>query len=271
MSLKSIGWCVLYCILAVSGPGIFVWGVLACGIGWCLPGNRKRHAKVGFECVVLGLGVPLLAGQLLTLLAPPPSQAFSINNNAGMEPLRNELKVLMAEATRLENEYDNQVSVAFGDGTLQPERLNTAENIDAALSKLTRLQDLTDDHEKQICGSLQALPDRIERLPADAKIKQQFVDSYRESLPGNLLRIRSYFANEHQWFAAENQVLYFLKSRLGHFEVKDGAFLFDNPDDVKTYNADVQLLQELAKKEQQLHNELVSPTALKQFKDFLNG
>src|SRR5208282_4727411 len=110
MSLRSIGWCVLCCVLAVSLPVAFVWGILASGIGCCLPGNRKRHAKTGFEYGVLVTAVLLLSGQLLA--SPPPSSLSA----GDTKRVRDEAKAFMAEAMPLANEFNAQILAIWGNG-----------------------------------------------------------------------------------------------------------------------------------------------------------
>jgi hypothetical protein len=248
------------------GVSLFVvvfWGLVACGFGWCLPGNRMKHAKTGFDSGVLIITALLLYGRFV-----PSPQSVSASDT---EQLRSAAKTFMAEAMPSVNQFNAQMSAIWGNGILQPKNLDTKEKIDSARSMVAQSQKLCAEYEQKICHQIEAWPEYLQALPIDSSAKSSLVAACRIKVTSVLATEHAMFDTHRQFHATVIDELNFLESRLGHFEVKNGIILFENETDLEKYNSEIQMIQRLAEKIQQLRSELASPADSKEFKEFLNG
>jgi hypothetical protein len=171
---------------------------------------------------------------------------------ADLKVLLTEVQKFQAEANAKGVEFQNRTAAILGDGILQPSKLDTKEKIVAAKSKLAQLGALIDARDADMDAMYDGMLDRFNALPIGQDMKRGAIQGYQANVEKGKSALHEITDTERQFVAASNELVDFLQSRLGNFEVKGSKILFADGADVTTYNEKSGKIQELVAKEQSL-------------------
>ncbi len=159
---------------------------------------------------------------------------------------------LFANVNEQNQDYQNSVAQLCGDGLFQANKLDTADKIVSARAKLARLRVLVNDFEKNRLKLLDDAPARIAALPISAESKASALSGYEQNVGKTRDFVEQLGNVDGQFVVKSEQLLDFMRSRLGTFKVTKEVPYFSSDADVSQYNAIIAQLGELITKEQQI-------------------
>ncbi len=147
------------------------------------------------------------------------------------------LQGFFTDAKKLGDAYTANIAKIASGGLIQPAQLDSSEKIAAAKAKLTQLSALVEAHQKDCDALFTSLPQRVSQLNISEAMKGGFVEGAQKGLGKTRDLLNQLTAQDRQFVIEGQSLADFMKSRLGHFEVKNGKALFENAADVAQFNA----------------------------------
>jgi hypothetical protein len=173
------------------------------------------------------------------------------------------MKVLQRHFQQLTSDFskmNQEMESLHLETVLQGEGLKDLSHINQGQATLQSLLAILDRYEELFRQRQEGMVNEVNASEMSDSIKREFLSGFNQSKESGLQQLGEFFNIEREFVAKADDLLNFVRSRIGHYRLAGSNIRFNSSSDAQVFNAHVQQIQLIARQEDDWHSRMRAAT-----------
>lgn len=169
-------------------------------------------------------------------------------------------KELLSKIALLRNSYLAELASVGWNNLLSMERLEQDPNLEKTKAIVQNGKKVVEKYKSKIFSLLDNAPKDIDKLNMSEEKKLQFASGFRKGLAASNAKVKAVWDLETKVTVEFENLIGILDSKKGSWFIKDKQIVFENDNDLNTFNSCIRKIQELVAKQEAIQKQAVDAT-----------